>query len=157
LTHLKVADEKVGQYQAKFGGLRMYNTILVPIATDHNAHTKTALEVARKLLSKGGRIIAVHAMEPVPSYIMQYLPEGQLEANRAMFEVALHDEVGGAKDVELALIKGSAGQAIIDYAEAHKVDLIVIASHKPGLQDYFLGSTAGRVVRHAKCAVHVVR
>jgi universal stress protein F len=25
------------------------------------------------------------------------------------------------------------------------------------LQDYFLGSTAGRVVRHAQCSVHVIR
>jgi len=40
---------------------------------------------------------------------------------------------------------------------AHAVDLIVIASHRPGLKDYFLGSTAGRVVRHSPCAVHVIR
>ena len=42
-------------------------------------------------------------------------------------------------------------------AEDDKVDLIIIASHKPGLQDYFLGSTAARVVRHASCSVLVVR
>jgi universal stress protein F len=33
----------------------------------------------------------------------------------------------------------------------------VIASHRPGIQDYFLGSTASRVVRHANCTVHVMR
>ena len=36
-------------------------------------------------------------------------------------------------------------------------DLLIIASHRPGLQDYFLGSTAAHVVRHAACSVHVIR
>ncbi|MGB5559843.1 MAG: universal stress protein [Paracoccaceae bacterium] len=135
----------------------MYKTILVPVATDHSPHTKDALEIAQALLAKGGKIIAVHAVEPVPSYVAQYLPQGQLEASLAQAEEALEREIEGAKDIDLALIHGSAGQAIIDYAEKCKADLIVIASHKPGLQDYFLGSTAARVVRHAQCAVHVVR
>ena len=38
-----------------------------------------------------------------------------------------------------------------------QADLIIIASHKPGFQDYFLGSTAAKVVRHAPCSVLVVR
>ena len=36
-------------------------------------------------------------------------------------------------------------------------DLIVINSHKPGVEDYFLGSTASRVVRRAPCSVLVLR
>ena len=135
----------------------MYNSILVPIATDHSPHTEAALEVARKLRAKGGKIIAVHAVEPVPGYVAQYLPEGQTAASLVAAEEVLERETKGAKDIELALISGSAGRAITDYADQHKIDLIVIASHKPGLQDYFLGSTAARVVRHAQCAVHVIR
>ena len=46
---------------------------------------------------------------------------------------------------------------ILEWAESNKVDCIIINSHKPGLQDYFLGSTAARVVRHAQCSVHVIR
>ncbi|WP_245271088.1 universal stress protein [Hoeflea phototrophica] len=49
------------------------------------------------------------------------------------------------------------GSTIVEYAAAHEIDCIIIASHRPGLQDCFLGSTASRVVRHAKCAVHVIR
>ncbi len=135
----------------------MYKTILIPVATDHSDHTRTALAVARKLLDKGGKIIAVHAIEPVPSYIVQYLPEGQDETSRVQSEHMLHHETGGAADVERVVIEGSPGRAITDFAARREADLIVIASHKPGLQDYFLGSTAARVVRHANCAVHVVR
>ncbi|WP_170501927.1 universal stress protein, partial [Ruegeria atlantica] len=37
------------------------------------------------------------------------------------------------------------------------IDCIVLASHKPGMKDFFLGSTAALVVRHARCSVHVLR
>jgi nucleotide-binding universal stress UspA family protein len=33
----------------------------------------------------------------------------------------------------------------------------VIASHRPGMADLLIGSTAAQVVRHAPCAVHVLR
>ncbi|MBT8411941.1 MAG: universal stress protein, partial [Octadecabacter sp.] len=44
-----------------------------------------------------------------------------------------------------------------DFATDNSIDCIIMASHQPGLEDYFLGSTAARVVRHAKCSVHVIR
>ncbi len=59
--------------------------------------------------------------------------------------------------VDAKIIEGHSARTIIDYADTNKVDCIVIGSHRPDLRDYFLGSTASRVVRHAKCAVHVYR
>jgi nucleotide-binding universal stress UspA family protein len=55
------------------------------------------------------------------------------------------------------VIEGHSGRSILDHAAENDVDCIIIASHRPGMQDYFLGSTAAQVVRHATCAVHVVR
>ena len=55
------------------------------------------------------------------------------------------------------IIKGHSGRSIVDVAKDIHADCIVIGSHKPGLIDYLLGSTAARVVRHAPCAVHVLR
>jgi nucleotide-binding universal stress UspA family protein len=55
------------------------------------------------------------------------------------------------------VIKGHSGRSIIDVAVQKNADCIVIGSHKPGLIDYLLGSTAARVVRHAPCNVHVLR
>ena len=46
---------------------------------------------------------------------------------------------------------------IIVFAKEKKADLILINSHKPGFGDYFLGSTASKVVRHAPCSVLVER
>ena len=47
----------------------------------------------------------------------------------------------------------------VDPAYAKKIgaDLIIVASHKPNVGDYLLGTTAARVVRHATCSVFVVR
>ena len=57
-----------------------------------------------------------------------------------------------------ALVRtGHSYKTILEVAKEKDVDLIIIASHRPGLQDYFLGSTAAKVVRHADCSVLVVR
>ena len=59
--------------------------------------------------------------------------------------------------VKAKIIEGHSARTILDFAEENAIDCIVMGSHKPGLADYFLGSTAARVVRHANCAVHVHR
>ncbi len=135
----------------------MYKNILVPIALDHRPTTAAALKAAHHLLDEGGKITAVHAIEPIPSYAAQSIPVDMVRASHEQAQAALHNELGDDRNIAAELIQGSAGRAIVDYADTHGVDCIVVASHQPGLQDYFLGSTAARVVRHAKCAVHVVR
>jgi len=135
----------------------MYKNILVPIALDHGPKSGEALAVARELLAEGGKITALTVMEAIPPYVSQYLPAEQEARAREETHSALLAELGGAGDVKVCVVTGHAGRTILDYAEEHGMDLIVIASHRPGLQDYFLGSTAARVVRHAPCAVHVVR
>ena len=135
----------------------MYKKILVPVALDQRPNTGKALEVALALKDDDAEIIAVHAIEPIPGYVAHYLPEEQLRESREAARAALVAELGGLKDIRAELISGSAGLAITEFAEEQEIDCIVIASHKPGLSDYFLGSTAARVVRHAKCSVHVVR
>ncbi len=135
----------------------MYDNILVPIAFDHDRDTAEALDVARALAGQGARITALHVMEEVPSYVAQYLPEGQLAQNRAELEQRLAQGVAGAEDVKRVVIAGHPGHSIVEYARENGVDCIVIASHRPGIQDWFLGSTAARVVRHAHCSVHVSR
>jgi universal stress protein F len=143
--------------QAHKGGFYMYRNILVPVAPDHKQNTAKAVEIARVLRSNGGTITLLTVIEQVPGYLLQYMPEGQEEKNRAEAEVELKADAGGAKDLKVRAVTGHAGNSITDYAAEMAVDCIVIASHRPGLKDFFLGSTAARVVRYAACAVHVVR
>jgi len=135
----------------------MYKNILVPVAFETGRDTMKSIEIAEALSQAGGTVTALHVVEEVPSYVAQYLPEGQMDANIKEIEDILAERLGGHERVTVKVIEGHAGHSIVDYASEHKVDLIVIASHRPGLQDLFLGSTAARVVRHAPCSVHVVR
>lgn len=135
----------------------MYKHVLVPIAVEQDAATPKALEVARLLADDGAPLTALNVVEPIPSFIANELPLGQIERTAEAVLELLRAEIAGQDGVTPVVVPGHPGRTIIDFAEKNGCDCIVIASHRPGLADYFLGSTAAQVVRHAPCAVHVVR
>ena len=134
----------------------MYSKVLVPMALDHGISPQT-MEVARALVGSDGEIIALHVYEAPPGSVSAYLDEDVVKAGFEAAQKRLQDKVSGAEGVTAVIAKGHTARTIIDYAADNNVDCIVIGSHKPGLRDYLLGSTAARVVRHAGCAVHVQR
>jgi len=135
----------------------MYSNILVPIAFEPGQNRDEAIRIARALSNDSAKVTVLHVMEEVPSYVAQYLPEGQLTKNSEEIEARIRGDLAGNDDVDIVVVNGHAGHTIVEFAARNDVDCIVVASHRPGLQDYFLGSTAARVVRHAPCSVHVVR
>lgn len=135
----------------------MYKNILVPIAPDHPPKSDHAIAVAQSLLEPGGQITAITVVESIPAYASLQIPTDIVERNRQELEASLEADFGGIKGVSTLVIVGHAASAILDQSETRDIDCIVMASHRPGMVDYFLGSTAARVVRHAKCSVHVVR
>ncbi len=134
----------------------MYKTIITALGLDHG-HGVKAMEIARLLKSEGGRILAVHVIEPVPGFASYYLPEDHEDEVRKNAEAEIAKRVGAADDAEVVVLSGHPGQTLNEYAEEIGADCIIVGSHKPELQDYLLGSTAARIVRHAPCAVHVLR
>jgi nucleotide-binding universal stress UspA family protein len=64
-----------------------------------------------------------------------------------------------AEGVELETVvrTGAVHRQIVKLAEERDVDVIVMESANPKVQDYLLGTTASHVVTHAKCSVFVVR
>lgn len=135
----------------------MYKNILVPVASDHDPRTENSIAVARLLRDEGAKITVLSVIEAVPEYILTQLPAGQMEHNRKELAKGLAEDFDGDDDVDIVVITGHAGRTIVDYANDQGIDCIVMNSHRPDLTDYFLGSTAARVVRHAQCAVHVLR
>lgn len=136
----------------------MYNNILVPVVFDHGDHANASLKVAQELLNDGGKITLLHVMEEIPSYATTYMPEGLSKKHQAEVQEGLQDIAKNTTaPVEAAVVHGHAYSSILTYSEKCDADCIVIASHKPGFGDFFLGSTAARVVRHAKCGVHILR
>lgn len=136
----------------------MYKKILVPIAAGHDDKYKHALEVAEVLASDAGTIILFHVIDELPGYVTSQIPKEVLVDSHSYMRGELDTLAKTVKgNTEVDVISGHASRTILEYAEEKGVDCIVIASHKPGLEDYFLGSTASRVVRHAICPVHVLR
>lgn len=135
----------------------MYSNILVALSLEHGI-SEQALSAARALLSEGGKITAAHIHEPPNKQIMYYMEQNIAEKSYQKARDKLTERLQGNLDVKPVVLESqSAGRAITEYANKHGIDCIVLASHKPGMKEFFLGSTAALVVRHAHCAVHVLR
>lgn len=134
----------------------MYQKILVPMALDHDVSPKT-LKLAKTLSAPDAEIIALHVHEAMPGSVNTYVDEEFVRAGFAQAENQMKEKLADVAGVSSKIIKGHTARSIIDFAESNRIDCIVMGSHMPGLIDYFLGSTAAYVVRHANCAVHVHR
>lgn len=136
----------------------MYKNILVAIDPSHGPDQEDALHMATHLAEDAtSQITAITVVEPIPARILVESPVDIEEQASAMALADLRNMVGARSEVKTVIRHGSAGSAIVEFAAEHGIDCVVLASHKPGLKDYFLGSTAARVVRHAPCSVHVMR
>ena len=59
--------------------------------------------------------------------------------------------------VHVHVAEGSPKDKILEMAKKLPADMVIIASHRPDITTYLLGSNAAAVVRHAECSVLVVR
>ncbi|MEM7074907.1 MAG: universal stress protein [Pseudomonadota bacterium] len=134
----------------------MHKHILVPIAPGHIADHSKSLEMARRLLAEGGKITVLSVLEELPSYISSYFPADQVEKNLSEMKEVMKSEIE-KDDTDVQTASGHPTNTILDWADKNAVDCIVVSSHRPGFSHLLLGSTAARVVRHAKCTVLVVR
>jgi nucleotide-binding universal stress UspA family protein len=138
----------------------MYSTILVPIDTSHESAWAVSLPVASEMARKFGA--KIHAMTVVPDYLLQgYYPDiGSGEVSKETEEKLLKIvKENVPKDISVAtsVARGGIYPEIIRAARELPADLIIMASHRPEMKDYLLGSNAGHIVIHAPCSVFVVR
>lgn len=136
----------------------MFDRIIVAVDLSDNTQGKALFAKALKLVGTDGEIRLLHVLEEVPGYIAAELPQDLSDRRQAEARVELKTlALDGDARTEVEVRTGAAAAQILQAAEDGNADLIMIASHKPGLSDYFIGSTAARVVRHAQCSVLIVR
>ena len=141
----------------------MFKDILLPIDLG-NPETQekavaTAVEMAKVFGSR------LHAMAIVPdfgeSFVSSYFPidyqERAVEAANQRLHAFVKERIPSDIQVQHIVAHGTIYEEILSFADEHKIDMIVMASHRPKLQDYLLGPNASHVVRHASCSVFVVR
>ena len=135
----------------------MYNTIIVPTDFSDEESTIRSLKKAEKL-SDNGRIILLHVLDDIPSYALVDIPLDMMPDLVPQTRDSLKAMVFLSKvKAEIEVRNGGSYREIIESSKEHEADLIIINSHRPGLKDYLLGSTAAKVVRHSPCSVLVER
>ena len=134
----------------------MYDKIILALSLEHGFAAQ-ALETAHRLGRGHAEIIAVHVYVPPSASVSTYLDEDLVRKAYEDAKRELISRVAAAQDVKTVMLKCHSSRTITEYAAEIGADAIIVGSHKPGLSDYFLGTTAARVVRHAPCAVVVLR
>lgn len=139
------------------------------VATDFGPASDTALSYGRELARQfGARLHVMHVMETVAmtaatEYGFAGLPvEYQAELEQAAHqrtEDLLTDEDRRELHATAVTVRhGAPAAAIVEYAAANAIDLIVLGTHGRGpLGHLLMGSVAERVVRMAPCPVLAVR
>jgi nucleotide-binding universal stress UspA family protein len=136
----------------------MYKSILLPIDPSEMERGRVMIDLAQKLAGKDTRIRLLTVVVDIPAFVAAQVPDDIIKTAMSTARGTLEGLIGAAgikADAEVR--SGKPGSTILTSADECGADLIIIGSHKPGLQDYFLGSTAARVVRHAQCSVLVMR
>lgn len=154
-------EDNLGSAKGVFefeGRMAMYNKILVPIDLSSPERAEAILKKAEELLDATGHIVLLNVVEDLPIYLTIDLPMNILEnavedARKKLNSLKLKSSRISDVDVR----SGSPAREILAAAEDLKTDLIIIASHNPDLSNYFIGATADRVVRHARCPVLIDR
>lgn len=136
----------------------LYQSILIPIDVAHPEVASGMFDKAKALLAPGGKLTVAYVVPDVPNFVLAEMPDGFLPVTIRKSERTLQMLVEEAGvDAQVHILTGQPAPAILDAAKKEEADLVVVASHRPGLADYLLGSTAARVVRHARCSVLVIR
>ncbi|MBL4647294.1 MAG: universal stress protein, partial [Rhizobiales bacterium] len=112
----------------------MYKKILVPIDLGDVAHGEAILRIAENLADDDARIVLLNVFEEIPAYVAAELPsdigENLEEQSRSqLMKIA----ASCPKKTDIIVRRGSAASAIVSAAEDLDIDLIIIASHQPGL------------------------
>lgn len=143
-----------------------YRELLAPI--DFSEHSHRALRLSKEIAARYDarlHLLFVAEKRVVPTFSDTGIPGvGVVEMDPDIVENAegaleeLNENVGGP-EVESAyhVRKGDVAQDIVNFAETHETDLIVMATRGlTGLTRFMLGSNTERVVRVAPCPVLTV-
>lgn len=145
------------------------------VAIDGSEHSMKAAELALDLAAKTKEIVpeltaltVLDVSKPrsflssfiaAPTYGLRELDQEKDAAKQWMEAVCKKAE---ARNVpfrsELIVGVVSAEATIVEYAESHKTDLIVVGTRgRTGFSKVLLGSVASRIVEYAPCSVVVVK
>ncbi len=135
----------------------MYDEVLVP--TDGSPGAETAIDHAIHIARQNDATVN-------PVYVVDVSDMGDIgddpDELRAEGREVIEPIVNAAREAGLEVnehvLEGTPHERIVECAEAHDADLIVMGTHgKSGLSRVLLGSTAEKVVRNSSVPVLTIR
>jgi len=140
----------------------MYKKILVPL--DGSRFAETALRHAYALARSQGAEILLLSVVVFSTRDFDVIPmkDAVSDEVRAETKRYLEQVAGGLRRIGVQVTShvesGHVAEAIIDFAERHQIDLIVMSTHgRAGPVRWLLGSVAFQIVQHAQLPVFLVR
>lgn len=141
----------------------MGKRILVPL--DASPQAKTAVSYAYEQFP-GATVTLLHVISParasygaqagLPSFSEEWYEEAEAAAEELFAEA--RESAPEGVTVETTTEVGQPARSIVEYADEHDIEQIVIGSHgRSGISRILLGSVAESVVRRASVPVTVVR
>ena len=134
----------------------MFKSILVPIDLADTDLAKPAIETASSLSRYSNGIVRLLNVMPLtPVMLAEYVPPDfdtqQRQSSEEALVIVARESGIEASRISSVVRQGGIYHEILEEASDIGADLIVMTSHRPSMQSYFLGSNAGHVVRYAKC------
>jgi nucleotide-binding universal stress UspA family protein len=141
----------------------MFKRILLPL--DGSATAEQALPYAIAQAKQfGATLILLRVLEPFPHFRgMTVADIESIKQQTSEWTQAYLDQLVAAigeksVSVQAAIVEGRPNVSILQFAETHQVDLIVVCSRgRSGVSRWLMGSVADRVVRGAAVPVLLVR
>lgn len=141
----------------------MFKEILLPIDLEETELTAQAIAVAQDIADHYGSRITVLTVMPdfgMP-LVANYFPDDMMDKARQEIRSELEKLVEARfrdpSAVSIEVGQGSPHREIVNYAEEHGTDVIVMPSRAQDIGKVLLGSCATHVVEHAPCTVLIVR
>ena len=141
----------------------MFKSILVPVDVDDPASYEKTLTVAAEFATTYGS--QLHAITVIPTFGMavvgsffppDYEKKATARAHEAITNVLSAADLKG-HTVTPHIAHGTIYVEVLKAAKQIDADLIIMASHRPKLEDYMLGPNAAKIARHAKQSVFIIR
>lgn len=142
--------------------MAVFQKILCPV--DFSATSGHAFVYAAAIAQQfSAELILLHVIEEVPLFtaysgapVVDTSAEMEKFARAEMARLAA--SATSAAKIRTEIVRGKSHTAILQFAAANHVDLMVIGKHGRSQLDYFLfGSVTERVIRRAACPVMVVQ
>jgi nucleotide-binding universal stress UspA family protein len=139
----------------------MYTNILVAVDVDDPTESAEALATATTLADCFGSELTICSVVRDLNVIAhgQSMPisyEQLLFETRSKLDTLSHS-MGKATAPDVEVGTGTICGGVLEVADRISADLIVLASHRPGVVDYLHAANAARIARRARCSVLVVR